>query len=371
MKWIFWSSLAFIVYTYAGYPGWLYLRSRWRHLPVRKADIFPPVSIILAVRNEARILPLKLENLLTLDYPPDRLEVIVVSDGSTDSTNEILQHMASERVRPVILPEHEGKALALNRAVEVARGEILVLTDARQLIDPSAVKNLTANFADPQVGCVSGELMLGKPGGPESQNGVGLYWKYEKLIRQWESASGAVVGATGALYALRKELWVPLPAGALLDDVCQPLYTARQGRRVLFEPLARAWDDVAPSEREFRRKVRTLTGNYQLLQLSPWVLTSSNPLRFEFICHKLFRLLIPFALLGFLVSSSFLPNPFYRAALVLQLIFYGLALLALLRPQFGIVARLADVALAFLLMNTAAAVALVYFLTGKKSVWVR
>lgn len=371
MRWLFWCSVCFIGYTYAGYPCWLYLRSRLRPLPVRKAEFFPAISVVLAVRNEEQFLVRKLENLRALDYPADRLEIIVVSDGSTDSTGEILQHAADDYVRPLILQLHEGKASALNRGVEAAWGEILVLTDARQLIDPGAVRNLAANFADSEVGCVSGELMLGKPEGPESQQGVGLYWKYEKLIRQWESASGAVVGATGALYAVRKKLWVPLPPGTLLDDVYQPLHTAKQGRRVLFEPQARAWDDVASSEKEFRRKVRTLTGNYQLLQLSPWLLTSSNPLRFEFICHKIFRLLVPFALLGLFISSLILPEPFYRAVLLLQVIFYGLALVALWRPQFGIIARLADVALAFLLMNTAAALALVYFLTGKKRVWVR
>ncbi|HEX5481599.1 MAG TPA: glycosyltransferase family 2 protein [Terriglobia bacterium] len=371
MRWLFWCSVCFIGYTYAGYPCWLYLRSRLRRRPVRKSEFFPAISVILAARNEEQFLPRKLENLRALDYPAGRLEIIIVSDGSTDSTGEILERAANACVRPLILQCHQGKASALNRAVETARGDVLVLTDARQLIAPGAIKELAANFADLEVGCVSGELMLGEQGGPESQQGVGLYWKYEKLIRQWESASGAVVGATGALYAVRKELWVPLPAGTLLDDVYQPLHTAKQGRRVLFEPQARAWDDVVSSEREFRRKVRTLTGNYQLLQLSPWLLTSSNPLRFEFICHKIFRLLVPFALVGLFVSSLILPGPFYRAALLLQVIFYGLALVALWRPRFGIIARLADVALAFLLMNTAAAVALVYFLTGKKRVWVR
>src|SRR5208337_611205 len=154
-------------------------------------------------------------------------------------------------------------------------------TDARQKIESCALRRLMENFADAEVGCVSGELMLGNPETGEAGEGMGLYWRVEKKIRELESASGSVVGATGALYAVRRELLVNLPEGTILDDVYIPMQVTRQGKRVVFEPRARAWDSVnLGAEREFARKVRTLSGNYQLLQLAPWLLSGSNPIRF-------------------------------------------------------------------------------------------
>ena len=371
MRWIFWGAAAVVIYTYAGYPLWLWLRCRWRARLVRKSSVWPSVSIVLAVHNEGAVLANKLRNVLALDYPTERCEIVVASDGSTDLTNRVIEEHLSNRLRASILPERVGKAAALNRAIQLARGEIIVFTDARQLIEPAAVKRLCANFADPSVGCVSGELMLGTPGARESAEGSGLYWKFEKLIRRLEGASGSVVGATGALYAARRGLLPLLPAGTLLDDVYIPLHIARLGQRVVFESQARAWDAVADSPREFRRKVRTLTGNYQLLQLAPWLLSRKNPLRFEFVSHKLLRLLVPFALLAMFFSSLLIPGAFYRAAAALQILFYASAFVAALRPPLGTLARVAEASLAFVVLNTAAAVALVYFVSGKKGVWAR
>jgi cellulose synthase/poly-beta-1,6-N-acetylglucosamine synthase-like glycosyltransferase len=310
--------------------------------------------------------------LAELNYPPERYEVIVVSDGSSDSTNQILTLQANNRVRVLLVPDRQGKASALNRGIQEAQGEIIVFTDARQIIEPDALSCLVASFADPSVGCVSGELMLGERDWAASGDGLGLYWRIEKKIRQWEGASGSVVGATGAVYAARKDLLVPLPAGTLLDDVYLPLHVARQGKRVLFEPRARAWDRPAASLRgEFRRKVRTLTGNYQLLQIAPWLLTRANPVRFEFVCHKLLRLLVPFALTGVLFGSMFLPGVAYKLVLALQLLFYGSTLMVVLQFRLGSAIRLGNTAIAFVVLNAAAFVALFCFLTGKKDLWVR
>ena len=371
MKFVFWGSAVLLAYTYIGYPGLLFLRSRWRARIVRKAPILPPVSIVMAVHNEADVLPAKLNNLAALDYPADRIEIIVSSDGSTDRTKEIVAARTGERLRFVSSPR-QGKASALNRGIQAAQGQVILFTDARQVIAPDAVRQLVANFADSSVGCVSGELILTEQGAVGPSNGFGLYWTLEKKIRQWESLSGSAIGATGALYAVRKELLVPLPVGTILDDVYIPLHVARQRKRVVFEPKARAYDRVAPSQREFRRKVRTLTGNYQLVQLSPWLITPSNPVFWDYISHKLLRLLAPFSLLALLISSLFLGSTLYRVALGLQAVFYAFAALASLgRPRPAIVARLADAAAAFLVLNAAAAVALVFFLTGKKEVWAR
>lgn len=372
MKWIFWLSVLFIGYSYAGYPLWLYLRSRMRRFPVLREPILPFVSIVMAVRNEAEALPRKLQNLEELNYSVDQLEIIVASDASTDATDALLRERASDRLLPVFCSEHAGKASALNQGMQAARGEIILFTDARQMLESDALRRLVERFADPGVGCVSGELMLGEPGPADRHEGVGLYWKMEKRIREWEGAAGSVVGATGAIYAVRKKLLVSLPAGTILDDVYLPLHVVRQGGRVVFEPSARAWDNFTETPgREFRRKVRTLTGNYQLLQLAPWLLTRKNPIRFEFISHKLLRLCVPFALAGALVSSLLSAQPFYRAMAVAQVALYSLALLALVRPAPGLAGRVGNLVFSFLMLNTAAVVALLNFVTGKKEVWVR
>ncbi len=371
MKWLFWLSFALIVYAYAGYPLWVYLRSRRCSSPVRCSPIVPSVSIIMAVRNEASVLPRKLRNLVELDYPSDLYELIVVSDGSTDATNTILAAFAHPRLRVIALPQ-QGKACALNAGIEAAKGEILVFTDARQRLAADAVRRLAANFADPLVGCVSGELLLERAAGAGPVDGVGLYWQIEKKLRQWEGAGGSAIGATGALYAVRRNLIVPLPAGTILDDVYIPMHVARQGARVVFEPKAQVWDHLSSRpEQEFRRKVRTLTGNYQLLQLAPWLLTRANPLRFEFISHKLLRLAVPFALLITLVSSLLAHGWGYQLAAVAQLAFYGMAALAMLGTSFGLLDRVAKLAMTFVMLNTAAVAALISFVFGRKQLWVR
>jgi len=228
------------------------------------------------------------------------------------------------------------------------------------------------NFADPEVGAVSGELMLGDPVHGEKEHGVGLYWRIEKRIRELESASGSVVGATGALYAVRRELVTALPEGTILDDVYTPMQVVRQGKRVVFDGRARAWDRPSVDQgREFSRKVRTLSGNYQLLQLAPWLLSSSNPIRFEYVSHKLLRLAVPFALVGMLVSTIFIPQVLYRVLLIAQLSFYGLALLGLSPVKIGLLKRLGDTALTFVVLNTAAAVAFANFVFGRKVAWTR
>jgi cellulose synthase/poly-beta-1,6-N-acetylglucosamine synthase-like glycosyltransferase len=362
-----------IAYTYAGYPAWLWLRARWRARPVQKAAHTPYLSIVMVVRNEEAALPAKLHNLLALDYPADRFELVVVSDGSTDRTETLLrEHAADPRIKVVLNQLSRGKAAGLNDAMAVAGGEVVVFTDARQFIEPGAVRVLVESLADPEVGCVSGELMLGDPARGEAGRGMGLYWRIEKIVRELESQSGSVVGATGALYAVKREMLADVPPETILDDVYIPMQVARQGKRVVFEPGARAWDAADQGRgREFARKVRTLSGNYQLLQLAPWLLTSANPLRFEFVCHKLLRLVVPFALATLLAASIVLSQPVYRLALALQLCVYGLSILAAVHLGRGLLARASDAAFTFVVLNMAAVVAFANFVTGRKAAWGR
>jgi poly-beta-1,6-N-acetyl-D-glucosamine synthase len=391
MKYVFWFAAALVGYSYLGYPAWLWLRSRWSPRPVRrnsgrgsaKSPAALSVSAVMVVRNEEALIARKLENLMTLDYPQGQLEIVVVSDGSTDRTPAILADCADGSgpcagaripLRTLFKSVSEGKAAGLNDAVKLATGEVLLFTDARQHIESGALRLLIENFADPEVGAASGELMLGDPALGETGKGMGLYWLVEKKIRELESASGSVAGATGAIYCARRSLVEaqPLPEGTILDDVLLPMQIVRQGFRVIFDSRARAWDtpDLGGG-REFSRKVRTLSGNYQLLQLAPWLLSAQDKIRFEFISHKLSRLAVPFALLALLMASMFLPQPFYRAALGAQLAFYALSLIALAGVKVGPLSRIADPARTFVVLNSAAVVAFVNFVTGRKAVWVR
>jgi cellulose synthase/poly-beta-1,6-N-acetylglucosamine synthase-like glycosyltransferase len=375
MKYIFWFAASFVGYSYLGYPVWLWLRSRWSPRPVRRSSATPSVSAVMVVRNEEAIIARKLDNLLTLDYPQDKLDVVVVSDGSSDGTAAVLAEFAGNpRVKTLLKPASQGKAAGLNDAIRLATGDVLLFTDARQQIDSEALRLLIENFADIEVGAASGELMLGDPTTGETGKGMGLYWRVEKKIRELESASGSVAGATGAIYCARRSLLAasPLPEGTILDDVLLPMQVARQGSRVIFDARARAWDSPDLGDgREFSRKVRTLTGNYQLLQIAPWLLRAENPIRFEFMSHKLSRLAVPFALLALLIASVALPSPFYRVALAAQIAFYALSLIALSNFKIGPLSRIADPARTFVVLNSAAVIAFVNFVTGRKAIWVR
>ena len=369
MKLLFWFCLVLIAYTYFGYAIWLWLSVRLRRKPMLQSPIAPTVSIIIAARNEEASLPAKLENLSRLDYPQERLQIIVASDGSTDRTASILREQAN-RVVPVILEESNGKACALNEAVRRATGDILVFLDARQAVDANAVSELVACFADPEVGAASGELLLETAPGLSSANALGIYWKIEKIVRKLESASGSVVGVTGAIYAIRRELYTEIPRGTLLDDVFVPMNVARIGKRIVFQPTAIARDRLFSEKgKEFSRKVRTLTGNYQLIRLAPWLLSSENPLFFRFVSHKLLRLLVPLLLILMLVASAISKAPFYTAVFWFQIVFYVLAILGTLSPSTR---RFKPVAVAntFVMLNAAAALAFYNFVAGRNRVWV-
>lgn len=373
MIWLFWLAAAVIAYAYFGYAGWLWLRAKWRPWPVRRGFIEPPISIVMVVRNEEAALERKLHNLLALDYPATKCQIVIVSDGSTDGTESILRNYAHDsRVQIMLNQLPGGKAMGLNAALSMVNGDIVIFTDARQEIEPGAIRRLLENFADPEVGAVSGELMLGDPANGETGRGMGLYWKIEKQVRELEAAAGSVVGATGALYAARRELIPQIPEETILDDVLIPMNVARQRFRVVFDERARAWDrpDLG-TQREFNRKVRTLTGNYQLLQLAPWLLRKENPLRFQFISHKLMRLVVPFALIAALVTAWFVPAPFYRVLFWMQVVLYSLSLLGWTRWNLGPFSRVADAAYTFVALNTAAVVAFANFVTGRKTIWMQ
>jgi cellulose synthase/poly-beta-1,6-N-acetylglucosamine synthase-like glycosyltransferase len=362
---VFWACLGLVAYSYLGYPIWLWLVAHSRRIPTITAPFAPKVSVIIAARNEEKNLPRKLQNLRELIYPKDRLEIIVVSDGSIDATASILQ-LESNWITPIILETANGKAVALNEGVKRATGEILVFLDARQTIEPNAVSELTSSFSDPSVGAASGELML------ESEQGssaLGIYWKIEKMIRKLESATGGMIGVTGAIYAIRRELYTEMPPGTILDDVFVPMNVVRNGKRVVFQPKAIAHDRIFAQEgREFSRKVRTLTGNYQLVRLSPWLLSNRNPLLFRFVSHKLLRLAVPILLILMLITSGLSASPFQVIAFWCQGLFYMLAILGYMNHRAMVIKPIA-IASTLLMLNVAAAIALYYFISGRRNVW--
>jgi cellulose synthase/poly-beta-1,6-N-acetylglucosamine synthase-like glycosyltransferase len=330
--------MLFVAYVYAGYPLLLAVWSAAAGRPIRNRAAtdpraFPTVTVVVAARNEGPRLPGRVANLLEQQYPRG-LEIVVVSDGSTDGTRVVLAPFA-DRIRLIELPRG-GKPTALNAGVAAARGEIVVFADARQRFASDAILALVSNFTDPDVGAVTGELILDcelRADAAESgiADGVGLYWKYEKWLRRQESHVRSTLGATGAIYAMRRSLWQPLPPEALLDDVLAPMRVVLGGKRVVFEERARAFDRVAPNgPAESRRKTRTLAGNYQILALEPRLLVPFiNPVWLQYVSHKIGRLVVPWALVVACLSCAVLALDRWRYALALmvQLCFYGLAVL--------------------------------------------
>lgn len=371
-EFVLWSAALLLAYTYAGYPLLAWLRSRlFAHAP-HKGEILPRVSILCIAHNEARRIRERIDNLLALDYPRELLEIVVASDASTDGTVEIAQEYGEAGVQVVAFHQHRGKPAVLNELVPRLRGEIVVLMDARQHVDADAVRALVANFADPRVGAVSGELLLDpQPGKAQTGAGVGFYWRYEKFIRYHESRADSTVGVTGALYALRQRLFQPIPSDTLLDDVLIPMQVVRQGYRVLFEPAARAYDVVAAtSQAELTRKVRTIAGNFQLLWRERWLLNPrANRLWFQTLSHKYFRLLGPVCLALVLLSNLFLLDfAFYQAVLVLQLLFYAAAIAGHMRRNSAGRSTLMNIAYAFCLLNWATVLGCYRFACGRQQV---
>ena len=368
MRSVFWLSALMVAYVYAGYPVLLACWARWRPLPAPRpaapSDDLPTVSIVIAARNEAARLAARIENLLALDYPADRRQIIVISDGSSDDTLRVLAAFGPA-VETVAAPPR-GKASSLNAGVARATGTILVFADARQMFAPDAVRELVAPFTDPAIGGVTGELLLdceasdvaGRRAGAERRlwidrrtredrgpgrrldvdrrgrivstvaDGVGLYWAYEKQLRRWESCVGSTLGATGAIYALRRTLYRPLPDNAILDDVLTPMRAVLAGYRVVFSGRAFAFDRAAiDADAEQRRKVRTLAGNVQILGQEPRLLIPVlNPVWLQYVSHKLGRLLVPYALLSLFAASIALSEQaaIYTLALIGQCALYVL-----------------------------------------------
>jgi cellulose synthase/poly-beta-1,6-N-acetylglucosamine synthase-like glycosyltransferase len=349
---LFLMGAGFTFYIVAGYPLLLAGWARARPKPVRKHFHDATVTVLLAVYNGEQWMRAKLESILRLDYPRGRMQILAISDGSTDQTDSIATEFRAEGVELLRVP-HGGKAAALNAGMARATGEILFFTDVRQPLEPDALRRLVECLGDPAVGGASGQIVLVKgQGGGEA--GVGLYWRFEKWLRDQLTAVGSLLVATGCIYALRRKLARPLPAAALIDDAYLPLAAIFAGYRFVFERRAIAYDYPTQLDVEFQRKVRTLAGLFQVVGSYPRLLNVFTPVGFHFFSYKLGRLLLPYSLLLTAASAFWLPRPWGGIAIGGQALLYGLAAMDPWIPAGFALKRLSGACRTFVVLAAAA-----------------
>lgn len=349
---LFLAGAGFALYIVAGYPLLLALLAWWSPKPVHKHFAGQTVTVLLAVYNGEKWIRAKLESILQLDYPRACMDILVISDGSTDLTDSIVGEFRTDGVELLRVP-HSGKAAALNAGMARASGEILFFTDVRQRLEPDALRHLAACLGDPAVGGVSGQIVFIETGGGREAD-VGFYWRFEKWLRDQLTAVDSTLVATGCIYALRRRLAKPLPAGALIDDAYLPLAAILQGYRFVFERRAVAYDYPTQLEMEFQRKVRTLAGLYQVVGTYPRLLNVFTPVGFHFFSYKLGRLLLPYALILTAASSFWLPRGWVQAVVGAQAVLYGLAALDHWIPAGSALKRLSAACRTFVVLIAAA-----------------
>ncbi len=369
--WLFWAAAGLAAYTYAGFPLLTLLRGRLWPRPFRQAPVTPHVSFIVAAHNEAAVIRAKIDNALGLDYPADRLEIVVASDGSDDGTDAIAAAIDDPRVRLLALPRG-GKNRTVNAAVAASSGEILVFTDADSLLAPDALRRLIAPFADPGVGGVAGDYRYAADG----QDGVGerAYWSFDRLLKESQSRSASVTSATGQIYAIRRALFRPVPSG-VTDDAYISRHVVGQGKRLVFAPGAIARGPIADADGEFRRKVRISTRGLSTVRAQAHLL---DPRRYgayavQLLTHKVLRRLMAVPLFVMAVTAPRLwrRGPFYRLAALGQGGFYALAAAGyLLRHQSLGRRRWLSLPFHFVMVNAASALGLLNVVRGQRfDVW--
>lgn len=367
---VFIVSLAVTLYIYFGYPALIFVLARLRPRPIASADVTPSMSIIVPVFNEEVVIERKIRNTLDLDYPREQFEVLFISDGSTDRSEEIVRSFESDTVRLIVLPRG-GKAVALNTGAARAQGEILVFTDANVDLASDALRTLARPFADAGVGGVSGKKKyVVRRGTDTTEVGENLYWRWDQWQKELESAIGSIFAADGTLYAIRRALYVPIEDPAQADDIAISTRVVLQNHRLVFEPRAIAFEE-APAEgrEEFRRKVRVTNHSVRALLNLGSALWMSGFYSVELLSHKLVRHLVPFFLVALLVANVRLAwrAPLFAVALAVQVAFYALAIAgAILRHRSGGAYRLLSVPYYFCLVNAAALLGCVSMMRGTR-----
>ena len=366
---LFWISLSFIFYTYLLYPLLIVLTGRlMKRKPALGGPLpaTPSITVIIIAHNEESGILQKLENCRQLEYPPDLLTVCVVSDGSTDRTAEILD--SQDDILFIRDDDNRGKPHQINKAVQQSQSDLIVFSDSRQMYRPDALEKLARNFADPAIGAVSGELIF-ISAQDHTERSVGLYWRYEKILRKAESDVDSTLGVTGAIYAMRRDLFETIPDDTILDDIEIPLRAFKKGYRVTFDGEAVATDTASTEiEAEFRRKVRTLAGNFQLFGRNLWLLNPfMNRIFFQAVSHKLFRLLVPYFLIIMLITSYLAGGPVFSVFFWIQVVCYLLGVAALGNQQLR-KNRIINFISVFISLNAASVFALYGYLSGQAGV---
>jgi cellulose synthase/poly-beta-1,6-N-acetylglucosamine synthase-like glycosyltransferase len=369
----FWGAVAVLAYTYAGFPLLVLARAAVRPRPYRTGDVRPPVSVLIAAHNEATAIGPKLESVLAAAYPGGRREVIVASDGSDDGTEEVVRRYEDRGVRLLALPR-VGKAAALNRAIAVATGEVLVFTDANSALEPDAVTALVRPFADPTVGGVAGDQRYRRRGDEAAvTGGERRYWDFDRLLKVAESRAGNAISATGALYAVRRELVGEVPEG-VTDDFATSTGVIAAGARLVFAPDAVAWEPVAASgEVEFGRKVRVMTRGLRgvLVRRELLDVRRHGFYAVQLVSHKVLRrlMVVPLAVLAVASPALWRRGRLYRLATVGQVLFYGAGAAGLLAGSSGrrrARGRLLAIPAFFCLVNAASVKACWNLVTGRR-----
>lgn len=369
---IFYFFIAIIFYVYIGYPLLISLIAAIKPQRVQKNDDHEPsVTLIISAYNEAAVIQQKLENCLALDYPQEKLEIMVCSDASTDETDAIVQRFASQGVTLLRLPERKGKTAGQNLAVSHAHGEIIVFSDANAFYRSDAIRKIVRNFFDPSVGCVCGELVYV----PDGKNPIGeaenVYWDYEKFLKRQESRAASILGANGSIYAVRKQLYVPL-ADDIISDLIEPLRTIEQGYRVVYEPAALCFERTMSNfQEEYQRKKRIINRSFSsLLQHRSFLNPIKYPmLSFQLFSHKILRWLIAFYLpILFVVNLFLLRMRFFQITFVLQCLFYAAALFGYVMERKRYHNFLFYAPFYYCLVNLASFQAIVGFLVKRKTV---
>lgn len=371
---LFLLSAGFVVYVYALFPLWLHIRASGKpELAAIEPATWPTISVVIAAHNEAKNLPIKFQSLSEMDYPSDKIEWIVVSDGSSDNTQAVSAEWFEGHDNRTLLhlDTPHGKCGALNEGVARATGEIILFMDARQPVSANAAKRLIPFLLDPQIGAATGELVLSDDSSLEAAN-FGLYWRYEKWIRDNQSRLFSTTGVTGALYAIRRADFKPNPLGTLLDDFDTPVGLLKEGKRTVFVPGAYAFDSAADDiHQEFRRKVRNLGGNWQSFSRNSWLYNpSKNPVWLQFMSHKFGRLIVPWALIvSFLTAmfGLFAGSAFLSVMFLLQAAFYLLAVASYKDLPFAR-AKILNFPKIFVQMNAAAMMGTVKYFFSKKAI---
>jgi cellulose synthase/poly-beta-1,6-N-acetylglucosamine synthase-like glycosyltransferase len=367
----FWIFVTIILYTYFGYTLLIPVIALFSQRQSIKKDIEPKVTFLITAYNEERSISAKLEDTLSLDYPKEKLEVVVASDGSTDRTDEIVKEFAD---RGVVLKRVEGrigKTATQNEAVKTATGDIVIFSDATTKYNRDAIKKIVQNYADPEVGAVSGRYEYINPTGAPVGIGTILFWKYENFIKSMQTRIRTITGCCGCIYSVRKEAYVPLPPD-IISDLVEPLKIIQRGYRIVFEPDAIAYEETTekPSE-EFKMRIRIIT---RAMRGILYVKSLLNPLKylfvsFQLLSHKVLRWLIPFFLAGLFVSNIFLLGHwFYNLIFIAQMVFYSAALLGLVADALNKRLRVLAIPLYFCVVNTASLLAFFKTLAGQKTV---